>query len=120
MGHKAAKEALLNQQVPHSYDAEGKLKWGYSVVLRNVASGKAVAGDIFQRLDFASTDSAVFAAPIGEAIAKNTLVVTHPKDSPPQPNVCYGDVVNMAINKSLRADPRTGMLKANQFLTSKK
>jgi len=117
---KARREQLLTQAVPHSFNKDGKLLWGYSVVVRNVKSKKTIAGDVFQRLDFGSEDSAVFTAAIPSAVACNTLVVTHTKDSPKRPEVCYGDVVNLCINPSIRADPRTGMLKPNQFFTSKK
>lgn len=118
--HKARKEKLLTQVVPHSYNKDGALLWGYSVVVRNVKTGKSLAGDIFQRLDFGSDDSAVFTAGIATAIACNTFVVTHTKDSPSKDQVCYGDVIHLCINLSIRADPRTGMLKANQYLTSKR
>jgi len=116
INHEQRKERTLHQQVPHSFG--DILESGFSVQIQSVATNKLITGDVFQLLEFGSTDSAVFAAGGGggakRASACNTLVIE--KANGKKGPIGFGDEVYIKGNPSLLVDPRTGMLRGELFL----
>ena len=114
INHEQRKGRTLRQEVPHSFG--DVLESGFSVQIQSVATEKLITGDVFQLLEFGSTDSAVFAAEgePGRAQACNTLVIV--KANGKRGPVCFGDEVYIKGNPSLLVDPRTGMLRGDLYL----
>jgi len=124
-----------NQSVPHSYAADGKIRFGDTVVLAHPATGAVAANDLWDVTEWGKQSFATSCVPgAGAATARTTFVVTpyYPKKgakgdaaaaarlNPP----ALGDVLNygqdfcLATNPSLRVDDRTGFLRKPLFLHS--
>jgi Ca2+-binding EF-hand superfamily protein len=117
INHEQRKHRTLHQQVPHSFGAT--LQDGFSVQLQSVATGKIVTGNIFQLLEFGSSDSAVFTSAVNEvdvAEACNTVVVTRANGDKNGGPILFGEAVYIKGNPSLLVDERTGMLRGELFL----
>ena len=114
INHEQRKHRTLHQQVPHSFGSI--LESGFTVQLQSLASQKLVTNNIFQLLEFGSSDSAVFASAnaSGAAEACNTFVLA--KANGNNGPINFGDEIYFKGNPSLLVDQRTGMLRGDLFL----
>lgn len=125
---KAREKAFQTQPVPHTYSADGVLRYGDNVQLGIVLGGGArylLASNIFNTVapGHVRVTAGDAAASLGAAQARNVWVLSRPAarraggsvpsrsgddagDADTSP-VCYGDRIMLACNASLTVDPST-------------
>lgn len=110
--------ATCLQAVPHSYSADGKLRYGDTVMLRVteedpkcIMRDNYLSNNIFDKVDAAKHTVAVSAQPSGKPTARSTFVITRASSTEAKAGdddvLNYGDAFQLASNPSLRVDPKT-------------
>ena len=113
------KDLVLHQQVPLSFSSDGRVRYGFSVQLRNFNTGRLLACDAFADPHPHSKDSVIFARDsTGTATACDTFVVQNSEPGNDGKVVRYGDTVRLEINPSLRADTSAGYMRPPQYVKS--
>jgi len=118
--------------VPHSYSADGTVRFGDSVQLRADLTDERentrsffLANNLFERVGHSWDTTMASATPSRRAVARNVFVISRPtkprglaavesKDG--DDTLYYGDTFYLASNPTLRLDERTGMVSAPYYL----
>lgn len=133
---KQLQRQVGTQVVPHSYSADGAVRFGDTVqvaLTESAADGSSatynLANNMWQLVDWGKKSIAVSAAGEPRPVARNTFVITRPLvarrgprigavESKDDDRVLYGQSFYLASNPSLRVDDRTGLVGAPYFLTT--
>ena len=108
---------LAMQRVPHSYNADGNIYFGDSIVVLHEFG--ALACDKWDKMNPAG-DAVSSVNKNTSPVARNTFVITKPSKYVESLNgaVKYGDPFCLASNPSLSVCERTGFVKRPMFLSS--
>lgn len=118
-------ELFFNSRVPHSYSADGTIRFGDTIMLSNDSTGAVLASNLDASLSTTSESYQVSASP-GESksgpspVARNTFVVMKwPKFNYQDNLLRTGQPFLLAANPSLRVDEQTGLLRPPVCLSSR-
>ena len=115
------RDLLVMSTVPHTFSADGVLKFGDTVMLGNVNTQAYLANNIFDRTQPISETYSVSAAPStstsgkGPTARSTFVLVKWPKYNYPDDCLRYGQPFLLACNPSLRIDEGTGLLRPPIF-----
>jgi len=129
--HRQRKFNTCNQIVPHSYSADGLLRFGDTVMLQHKKSGGSLANDLWEETQFGTREYSVTVTDPKQGLtpmARNTFTITRIENSMLK-DVCseeyekdnilhFGEPFHLVCNDSLLVDERTQMLKAPMYLSS--
>jgi hypothetical protein len=126
---KQRQKLLESQAVPHTYSADGLLRYGDCVQLAcGVDSRRCVlAANLF--LPVKPGHARVTATEATDAQARNVFVLLRPSGAPGRPSAApvppddvirFGDRLHIATNPSLTADPETRTVGLQSLLTSQR
>jgi len=124
------KFSKCNQRVPHSYSADGQLRYGDTCVLQHVMSMGSLASDLWEEAQFGTREYSVTVTDKSNVAphARNTFTIARIENTMLK-DVCasqydaddvlhYGEPFHLVCNDSLLVDERTQMLKAPMYLSS--
>jgi len=114
--------------VPHSYSADGLIRFGDSVILQHDSSGSVLASDIFEEVEVGQEK--FFVTTISEKPvpkARNTFKIVRPpahlinrEDNTNDPVLHIGQAFLIACDDSLLVNPYSNILSPTLYLTSTK
>eukprot|EP00949_MAST-11_sp_MAST-11-sp1_P002871 g2871.t1 len=120
------RDLMFLGRVPHSYSADGLLRFGDSVMLQNINTESFLVANTDDRIEVALEEaySVSAAPPNGRSgsgpVARNTFVITKwPKYDYEDDVVRYQQPFMLACNPNLRVDEKTGLLREPLYLTSR-
>ena len=119
------RDLLLLTKVPHTFSADGILKFGDTIMLKNQNTDACLANNIFDKTQPVGETYSVSAAPTSSTsgagpTARSTFIITKwPKYNYPDEVLRYGQPFLLACNPSLRVDEGTGLLRPPVYLASR-
>jgi len=126
--HRQHKVNTCSQTVPHSYSADGCLRFGDTIVLQHNKSGGSLANDLWEETQFGTREYSVTVSQTTAATARNTFTITRinddmlrdvTSDDYEKDNILhFGEPFHLVCNESLLVDERTNMLKSPMYLSS--
>lgn len=123
-----AKLDKCRQRVPHTYSADGRLRFGDTVILRHVDTLGSVAVDLWEPLTTGGREGLVMVSPEKRPTARNTFTIEavteealrDPYTEPSADGVLkYGEPFFLRVNDSLLVDERCGLLRPPRYLASR-
>ena len=119
------RDLLVLAKVPHTFSADGILKFGDTIMLKNLNTNAYLANNIFDRTQPIGETYSVTAAPeasksgAGPTARSTFVIVKWPKYNYPDEVLRYGQPFLLACNPSLRVDEGTGLLRPPVYLASR-
>jgi hypothetical protein len=116
------KLVITGQRVPHSFSADGWLRFGDTITIAHMATGGSLACDLWEETSLASGEHLVTVSKTSadEPTARNTFTITRsPDDDDDDPVLVHGQAFRLRCNSSLLIDAQTGLLNAPSFLSSR-
>jgi Ca2+-binding EF-hand superfamily protein len=118
MGKFNAKVSACTGAVPHTFRADGSLRYGDAVVIAHKQTGGSLACDPFTATGFEGNEFAASVCSVTESMARNTFIIGKVDNSDDNDEVRWGVPFRLLCNPSLRVDSRTGLLQPPLYLAS--
>ena len=116
------KLVITSQRVPHSFSADGALRFGDTITIAHMQSGGSLACDLWEETALASGEHMVTVSKTSadEPTARNTFIIARAEDDDDDdPTLTYGQAFRLRCNSSLLIDGQTGLLNSPSFLSSR-